>query len=465
MPGGRASGAAAPPAGESKRPPSAELAKAQVEAQRTEARAQQAEQALLSLTERIDAQRKSVELERRLVETARAKAQNAEATEKTLTAQRQRRTADGAPAGELGEISANIDAARQRGREARDEIARRIEGLEKLQSELARLQGEQIAQLQQAERERRAAVSAREQVEALENPLSPRNLYQWVIARGPRVLGIVVGVIAFLWLSRRIENRIIPLVAGRTEQGTLEERENRARTLVEVFHYVATVVLVSGGALMVLTELGVNIVPLMGGAAVIGLAVAFGAQNLIRDYFYGFMILLENQYAINDVVKIGSTSGMVEKITLRITVLRDLEGVVHFIPNGQIAQVSNLTHGWSRALFDIGVSYEEDVDRVMAVLTDLGRELRRDPEYRRLILDDPEMLGVEKFENSCVVIRFIMKTRPMHQWKVRREMLRRIKNRFDKEGIEIPYPQRTVHHRYPDASKAGTPPEFADGAD
>ena len=202
---------------------------------------------------------------------------------------------------------------------------------------------------------------------------------------------------------------------------------------------------------MILQEAGIPIAPLLGGAAVFGLAVAFGAQNLIRDYFYGFVILLENQYKLNDVVKIGDTSGQVEQITLRMTVLRDLEGNVHFVPNGQITTVTNMTHGWSRALFDIGVAYKENVDHVMAVLNELGDQLRKEPPYSAVILEPATMLGVDALGDSAVVIKFFIKTRPLQQWTVKRELLRRIKNRFDELGIEIPFPHRTVFHRLEDA--------------
>ncbi len=202
-----------------------------------------------------------------------------------------------------------------------------------------------------------------------------------------------------------------------------------------------------GGTLMILDEAEIPIAPLLGGAAVFGLAVAFGAQNLIRDFFYGFMILLENQYKLNDVIKIGDMAGQVERISLRMTALRDLEGNVHFIPNGQINAVTNMTHGWSRALFDVGVAYKEDVDRVMEVLTDLGRQLRRDPNFGPLILEDLTMLGVDALADSAVVIKFYIKTRPLQQWTIKRELLRRIKNRFDDLGIEIPFPHRTIYHR------------------
>jgi small-conductance mechanosensitive channel len=188
--------------------------------------------------------------------------------------------------------------------------------------------------------------------------------------------------------------------------------------------------------LMLFEEVGIAVAPLMGGAAVVGLAVAFGAQNLIRDYFYGFVILLENQYKINDVLRIGDVSGQVERITLRMTVLRDLEGCVHFIPNGKIDCVSNMTHGWSRAVFDIGVSHKEDVDQVIDTLMSLAMEMRQEPAFSRLIIDDPEMLGVDKVDASGVTIKFLIKTRPLRQWMIKRELLRRIKRRFRELGIE-----------------------------
>jgi small conductance mechanosensitive channel len=200
-----------------------------------------------------------------------------------------------------------------------------------------------------------------------------------------------------------------------------------------------------------LNEIGVPVGPVMGGAAVLGLAVAFGAQSLIKDYFTGFMLLLEQQYFINDVVKIGDVSGQVEQISLRMTVLRDQEGQAHFIPHGTIGAVTNMTYNWSRAVFDVWVSYRENVDRVIDELERIARELRMHPEFGRLILEDPTMLGVDALGESGVNVKFLIKTRPLQQWAIKREMLRRIKNRFDELGIEIPYPQSTVHLRHQSA--------------
>jgi small-conductance mechanosensitive channel len=273
-----------------------------------------------------------------------------------------------------------------------------------------------------------------------------------------------VAMLAFMWMAHFFSHRIVSLVARGGFRGSKEEREARAHTLVGVFQNAATVVIVAGGILMILQEAGIPIAPLLGGAAVFGLAVAFGAQNLIRDYFYGFVILLENQYKINDVVKIGSLSGSVERITLRMTVLRDLEGCVHFLPNGGISSVTNMTHGWSRSVFEVSVAYKEDIDRVMGLLVELGKELREDPAFGSMILDDLTMLGVDALADSGVTVKFFIKTRPLQQWAVKREMLRRIKNRFDALGVEIPLPQHVIYHRAedgaaPNRSRSGLTPD------
>ncbi|MGC4007206.1 MAG: mechanosensitive ion channel [Pirellulales bacterium] len=175
-------------------------------------------------------------------------------------------------------------------------------------------------------------------------------------------------------------------MVSRGARGSREEREDRAKTLLGVFHNAVSVTIVIGGTLMICEEVGIAAGPLMGGAAVFGLAVAFGAQNLIRDYFHGFVILLENQYKLNDTLRIGDISGQVEQITLRMTVLRDQEGNVHFIPNGKIDSVTNMTHGWSRTVLDVVVNYDEDPDHVIAVLRDVSAELRA---RRRLPRPDP----------------------------------------------------------------------------
>jgi len=366
----------------------------------------------------------------------------------------QKLSSEGASQEELQKLWAKIAEARERVRDARAEVAKCVDQVDRYQDDLDRLQADHIDALEEAEKKREEADKAQHRLDVISNPFAPRNMLKWAVEHGPSVIGILLGMVVLLWLSRVAEKRIVKLLAGPATGRDVLERENRAKTLVSVFHNAAGLLIVIGGIFMILDEVGVPIAPLLGGAAVVGLAVAFGAQNLVRDYFSGFMILLESQYGINDVIKVGDVGGLVERITLRITVLRGLDGTVHFIPNGQIEKVSNMTHGWSRALFEIGVAYKEDVDQVMKLLVELGKELRADSEFSHLILDDPEMLGVDEFGDSAVVIKFFIKTRPLQQWTVKRALLRRIKKRFDELGIEIPFPHRTVYHRY----EEGVPP-------
>jgi small conductance mechanosensitive channel len=271
-----------------------------------------------------------------------------------------------------------------------------------------------------------------------------QDLEIWGKEHGLSVLAIIVVIAATLWLAGLLEGRVVRLLARGAGRGSSEERENRARTLVSVLNNALRTAALAIGAIMVLKEFAIPIEPLLGGVAVIGLAVAFGAQSLIKDYFTGFMVLLEQQYMLGDVIRIGDITGQVESVTLRLTVLRDFEGRVHFVPHGQITTVTNLTHGWSRAVIDVNVAYDEDADRVVQVLIDLTKELRADATFGPMILEDVSMLGVDALGDSAVMIKFGIKTRPMKQWDVKREMLRRIKRRFGELKIEIPFPQRTV---------------------
>ena len=463
MPASQPATASPPSAGVKPAPPSPQLVKAQEQAGSTASAAVEAEQEAQSVAERVEALRKSIELERNLLANARKRADNAQEMEKTLDEDLQRRWSEGADKAELDDLRRRKAEGRERFREARAEIQERTDRLGTLQSDLGELQAEEIAAMRGAGEKRTEAEAARKKVESLQNPFAPRNVLRWTVDHGPRILLVILGMAGIVWIARLLERRITDWMARHGKARSTGEDENRAKTLVGVFHNAIRVVVLLGGSLMVLAEVGVNIIPLMGGAAVLGLAAAFGGQNLLRDYFTGFMILMENQYAVNDVVRIGEVAGLVERITLRLTVLRDLGGNVHFIPNGHIVTVTNMTHGWSRALFDIGVAYKEDVDRVMQLLVELGKELRRDPEFRHMILEQPEMLGVNEFGDSAVVIRFFMKTRPLMQWTVKREMLRRIKKKFDELGIEIPFPHRTLYHRH-ESNKEPDEPQGAFGA-
>jgi small conductance mechanosensitive channel len=252
-------------------------------------------------------------------------------------------------------------------------------------------------------------------------------------------------MIFIIWISARW--LIHQVLKGAVHANAGDEREERIETLNRASRSGLTVLILIFGAMAILSEFGIDISVLLGGAAVFSLAIAFGAQSLVKDYFSGFMILSENQYRVGNVVKINQIAGLVEDISLRKTTLRDLEGVAHFIPHGEITIVSNLTHQWSRVMLDIGVAYKENVDQVMDVIMHTARKMRDEPEYSWLITEDPEMLGVDAFADSAIIIKVIIQTRPLKQWIVKRELLRRIKNRFDELGIEIPFPHRTVYHR------------------
>jgi small conductance mechanosensitive channel len=223
-------------------------------------------------------------------------------------------------------------------------------------------------------------------------------------------------------------------------------RQQRVKTVATLANHVILVVFVIVGALTVLSTVwDIEIGPILASVGVLGLAVSFGAQSLVKDIITGTFMLLEGQFGIGDVIAVGDAAGAVEKITLRTTVLRDIRGAVHIIPNGEITRVTNLTKAWSRAVLDIGVSYRADVDRVIAVLKEEGERLQLDPEWGQLLLDAPEVLGVETFADSAVVIRMLARTLPEKQWSVARELRRRIKIRFDAEGIEIPFPHVSVY--------------------
>lgn len=253
-------------------------------------------------------------------------------------------------------------------------------------------------------------------------------------------------IIVAAWLLTAVLQRSIRVLRERIA-GRLDDREaaKRAETLARVFRYLVAVVVSLIAGMLVLSELGVSVAPILGAAGVVGLAVGFGAQSLVKDFFTGFFLLLENQVRQGDVVKLGDHAGLVEEVTLRFVQLRDYDGNVHYVPNGTISTVINMTRGFSHAVMDIGVAYRENVDEVMAVMRQVGRDLREHPEFSLRILDDLDIAGVNEWGNSAVVIRCRFRTLPLEQWGVRREYLKRLKAAFDAAGIEIPYPHLTVY--------------------
>jgi small conductance mechanosensitive channel len=262
---------------------------------------------------------------------------------------------------------------------------------------------------------------------------------------GQRVILIflIVGVFYLLWfaINRLIAGYIRKLDA---EAGTARS-STRTRTALVLVRNAAFVTLCVIGGMVVLSELGLNIGPLLAGAGVIGIAIGFGAQHLVQDVITGLFNLIEDTFAVGDVVDLGGKAGVVEAVTIRTVRLRDVSGNVHTIPFSAIAVVTNMTKDFAFAAFDIGVAYRESVDEVMQVIKGVAEDLRRDRAYRRVILEPMEMLGVDAFADSAVIIKCRLKVRAGSQWLVGREFRRRLKNRFDELGIEIPFPHQTVY--------------------
>lgn len=269
----------------------------------------------------------------------------------------------------------------------------------------------------------------------------------WVGVGGAATTATRVTLIVLAaWLLAALAQRAIRGFRERlTRRLDDPEAVKRAQTLGRVFRYLASVVIWLLATMLVLGELGVSVAPILGAAGVVGLAVGFGAQSLVRDYFTGFFVLLENQIRQGDVVKLGEHAGLVEEMTLRYVRLRDYDGNVHFVPNGSITTVVNMSRGFAQAVVDVGIAYREDVDRAIAVMRDVGRALREDEAFGPRILDDLEVAGVERLADSAVIVRCRFRVRPLEQWGVRREYLRRLKRAFDERGIEIPYPHLTVY--------------------
>jgi len=274
---------------------------------------------------------------------------------------------------------------------------------------------------------------------ARREPERPRDLLQPEVLLGSalRIAG-AVAVAVVLWWALRMVVRRIERSLGQPQPGALTVSEQRTRTLVGLLRSMGRVIIFVIFLFMLMSAIGLDLGPLLAGAGVVGLAISFGAQSLVKDVISGLFILIENQFAVGDVVRIEGVSGSVETMTLRVVALRDVHGVVHIVPNGQITKVSNLTRTWSRVVLDVAVAYKEDTDRVAVVMREVGAELWDDEEWKPLLVEAPEVPGVESFDSSSVTIRMTAKTLPLKQWDVARELRRRLKRRFEAEGIEVP---------------------------
>ena len=269
----------------------------------------------------------------------------------------------------------------------------------------------------------------------------------WLLQHGTRILIILALCVAVYIVMKKI----IPGTIGRTLSKTMEgqpevEIEKRKTTLTRLFMGMIDVVIIVIGIFLVLTELGINIAALIAGFGVVGIAVGFGAQSLIKDLIAGFIIMIENQYNMGDVIKVAGVVGVVEAVNLRRTLLRDLDGILHVVPNGEIKVTGNFTKMWSRAHLNISVAYKEDLDQVMSIIRKTWEELAQDPHWGQFIISKtPWLLRVNAFEDSGIIIKVVGETQPIKQWDVMGELRRRIKKVFDEQGIEIPWPHTKVY--------------------
>jgi small conductance mechanosensitive channel len=290
-----------------------------------------------------------------------------------------------------------------------------------------------------------------------------RQSLAWAAKTLPSFLIILALALAGLWtlgfLLKRLRKYLL-IHFGRNKSINTREAEKRLDTLLGIVTMSARTIIWTMIGLILLKKLGVDIAPLLAGAGIVGLAVGFGAQELVRDIISGFFMLLEDQIRTGDVAIINNTGGLVESIGLRTITLRDQAGVVHVFQNGKINSLSNMTKEWSAMVFDIGVAYKEDTDKVSAIMAAVAEELRADPVTGPKILAPFEILGVDNFTDSAIIIKARFKTHPGLQWDVGREYRRRLKKAFDKEGIEIPFPYRKllIEHDIPPAEKTVTPP-------
>jgi len=268
----------------------------------------------------------------------------------------------------------------------------------------------------------------------------------WLFSWAPRIILIIL----ISSLADRFFKYIIPTVVefqirNHSDNNLESEQSKNIETLGSVLTKVVSLLILSFASFMILGEIGIDLAPLLLAAGVVGIAVGFGAQNLVRDIFSGVFIILENQYRVGDIVKIAGIGGLVEDINLRRTILRDLDYRQHYIPNGEIRTASNYTKDKSRVNFNIGVSYNENLDHVLATLNTIGEEMSRDDEWKSVILDPIKAIRVDNFGDSSIDIRILGETIPMRQWDAAGEYRLRVKRVFDELGIEIPFPQRDVH--------------------
>jgi small-conductance mechanosensitive channel len=269
---------------------------------------------------------------------------------------------------------------------------------------------------------------------------------EWWIGRPLTIISILVGAALIRWVLVIVINRLARKAVDRRDRGSdnnhYDRRNARIKSLGSLTSSILTVAVFGIALVMILDELGVSVAPILASAGVVGVAVGFGAQNLVKDFLSGIAMMLEDQYGVGDAVVLGEVSGTVESVGLRVTRVRDVNGTVWYVRNGEILSVGNQSQNWARSVLDVSISYSEDLTRVQEVLHDVAEQLYHDKDFSGVILEEPEIWGVQSLTTDAVVIRLTMKTAPMEQWRVARELRQRIKTRFDEEGIAMPHAQK-----------------------
>lgn len=271
-------------------------------------------------------------------------------------------------------------------------------------------------------------------------------LVDWATSSGIKVIFIILGAWLLKVIAKRFIERVVKAAIASDRVITEDAELKRMTTLVHIFSYTFNTIIVMVAGMMVLDEFGVKTASLLATAGIAGVAIGFGAQYLVRDVITGIFIIFENQYRLGDVIRIGTIAGSVEDISLRVTTLRDTDGTVHYIPHGEIKIVSNLTRLFSKINMNVGVAYEANLDHVEQVINKIGEDMAADSAWKDAIIEAPKFLRVNSLDDSSVSIKIVGQTMPQDQWAVAGELRKRIKETFEKEGIEIPYPQTVVRH-------------------
>lgn len=271
-------------------------------------------------------------------------------------------------------------------------------------------------------------------------------IYPWMLEEGWKVLAIIVVTFIINRFFSVIVTKFVRKIVISKNYRSQEAEEKRENTLIKILVNSERVLIWLIAGMMILSEIGVAIAPLLAAAGVVGIAFGFGGQYLIRDLISGLFIIFENQYRVGDVICVGESCGLVEDITLRMTTIRDLDGTVHHIPHGEIKQVANLSKDFSRINLNVGVSYNSDLEKVIEVINKVGDEMSEDSKWKDSILTKPQFLRVDDFADSSIDVKILGETKPLKQWEVTGELRMRLKIAFDREGIKIPFPQRVIHN-------------------